>query len=110
MKSVQDQFKTFNETKAFLKKIALNGVNSELKTMAYNLHRDLPDSFDTDMMFRLLVEWKERDCKHSPDPVEYSPTEGGWIFWDETWTICSEPYGSKQEALDGCERYSKDLG
>ena len=109
MKSIQDQFKAFNETKAFLRKIALTTTDTETETNAETLLISLPDDWEIEAMFRLYAEWQVRDCKHSPDPVEYSPTEGGWILWDETWTDHHGPFDTKQQALDACDVYAKSL-
>lgn len=112
MNSIQDQFKAFTETKAFLQKIALNEghiFDQDTETQALKLMNTLPSYWEADNMFRLYAEWQVRDLKHAPEPVEYSTTEGGWIYWDETWTTPSQTFTTKKEADDACTAYAKSL-
>jgi hypothetical protein len=43
------------------------------------------------------------------DPVEYSPEEKGWIFWDETWAKFHGPFVSEAECQAALMEYCKEL-
>ena len=43
------------------------------------------------------------------DPVFFDDGEGGWFFWDETWSRSFGPYKTESDARDALKLYGDSL-
>lgn len=43
------------------------------------------------------------------DPVQYSPEDMGWVYWDETWTRKSRVYSDEEKCRAALMEYVKSL-
>jgi len=41
-------------------------------------------------------------------PIEYLQNSGKWIFWNESWSLCSKHYDSFDEVLIAFDSYCKE--
>jgi hypothetical protein len=41
-------------------------------------------------------------------PIEYLRANKKWVFWNETWSICSKQFDSFDEALAEFDKYCKE--
>jgi len=110
------------KTSEFLKELMSNtkmGKDAVRKT-ARDLLKHYPFDFDVEMWVKnnekVMCEWGKPKAAEKNfiaigrhDPVEYSPKEKGWIFWDETWAKFHGPFVSEAECQAALMEYCKEL-
>ena len=110
------------KTSEFLKELMSNtkmGKDAIRKT-ARDLLKHYPFDFDVEMWIKnnekVMCEWGKPKAAEKNfiaigrhDPVEYSPKEKGWIFWDETWAKFHGPFVSEAECQAALMEYCKEL-
>lgn len=110
------------KTSEFLKELMSNtkmGKDAIRKT-ARDLLKHYPFDFDVEMWVKnnekVMCEWGKPKAAEKGfiaigrhDPVEYSPKEKGWIFWDETWANFHGPFVSEAECQAALMEYCKEL-
>ena len=110
------------KTSEFLKELMSNtkmGKDAVRKT-ARDLLKHYPFDFDVEMWVKnnekVMCEWGKPKAAEKGfiaigrhDPVEYSPKEKGWIFWDETWANFHGPFFSEAECQAALAEYCKEL-
>jgi hypothetical protein len=110
------------KTSEFLKELMSNtkmGKDAVRKT-ARDLLKHYPFDFDVEMWVKnnekVMCEWGKPKAAEKGfiaigrhDPVEYSPKEKGWIFWDETWAKFHGPFVSEADCQAALMEYCKEL-
>ena len=117
-----ESYWTVVKTSEFLKELMSNtkmGKDAVRKT-ARDLLKHYPFDFDVEMWVKnnekVMCEWGKPKAAEKNfiaigrhDPVEYSPKEKGWIFWDETWAKFHGPFVSEAECQAALMEYCKEL-
>jgi len=108
--SIYEQYISLISTRNFLKTLAVCD-RPDYQIMAQSLLKHFPSEEEIAMLIRLQEEhynnmW-ERCVEHYP--IEYHPENGGWIFWNETWSDWNGPFTTLEKAQDGLSKYAKEL-
>lgn len=108
-------YKTLVETRTLLEHLSTATELPEIREKAIALLANYPHPVELDRMIGLSVEFRsalneEFSGDYGPlNPVEFSPSNGGWIFWDECWAYPHGPYESKVDATEALNEYEKTL-
>ena len=110
------------KTSEFLKELMGNTKMGKdaIRKQARDLLKHYPFDFDVEMWIKnnekVMCEWGKPKAAEKNfiaigrhDPVEYSPKEKGWIFWDETWAKFHGPFVSETECQAALVEYCKEL-
>lgn len=110
------------KTSEFLKELMNNTKmgKDEIRKQARALLKHYPFDFDVELWVKttekVMNEWAKPKSREKGfiaigrhDPVEYSPKEKGWIFWDETWAKFHGPFFSEAECQAALVQYCKEL-
>jgi hypothetical protein len=110
------------KTSEFLKELMSNTKmgKDEIRKQARALLKHYPFDFDVELWVKttekVMNEWAKPKSAEKGfiaigrhDPVEYSPKEKGWIFWDETWAKFHGPFFSEAECQTALAQYCKEL-
>lgn len=117
-----ESYQAVVKTSEFLKELMSNtkmGKDAVRKT-ARDLLKHYPFDFDVEMWVKnnekVMCEWGKPKAAEKGfiaigrhDPVEYSPKEKGWIFWDETWAQFHGPFVSEADCQAALAEYCKEL-
>lgn len=117
-----ESYQAVVKTSEFLKELMSNtkmGKDAVRKT-ARDLLKHYPFDFDVEMWVKnnekVMCEWGKPKAAEKGfiaigrhDPVEYSPKEKGWIFWDETWAQFHGPFVSEADCQAALMEYCKEL-
>jgi hypothetical protein len=82
-----------------------------IRKKARQLLKHYPMECDAHDMVRANVEWIDGFNRNmrQPDPVQYSPRDGGWVFWDHTWSEPSKSYLTRRDAEEALQSYIAEL-
>lgn len=108
---MQAQYHALCATRAFLKSLE---NNEEYKHTVGVLLASYPYEYDVDLMISAWVELaterrgKSSGYEQERTHVNYSPSCGGWVYWDETESP-SPPFKTKLEATNAFKQHCKNL-
>ena len=117
-----ESYQAVVKTSEFLKELMSNTKMGKdaIRKKARDLLKHYPFDFDVEMWIKntekVMCEWGKPKAAEKNfiaigrhDPVEYSPKEKGWIFWDETWAKFHGPFVSETECQAALVEYCKEL-
>lgn len=110
------------KTSEFLKELMSNTKlgKDAIRKKARELLKHYPFDFDVELWVKnnekVMNEWAKPKTREKGfiaigrhDPVEYSPKDGGWIFWQETWADFHGPFVSEDACQKALAEYCKEL-
>ena len=117
-----ESYRAIVNTKKLLSEIVTNSKLSkvEIKKQAKAALKHFPMDMDVEMWVsnneKVTTEWLKPEAEKKGyiaigryDPVEYSVLQGGWIWWDESWSVPSNPYLTEAEARKEMNKYCKEV-
>ena len=110
--SALEKYMTLLNTRNFLLSLSVTeDGRADSKSMSQYLLKHFPSEEEIAMLIRLQEEhynnmWTQGD---KGNPIEYRPENGGWIFWDETWTQINGPFGTLDGAQEALNEYCHHL-
>lgn len=110
--SALEKYMNLLNTRNFLLSLSVSEAGrADTKSMSQYLLKHFPSEEEIASMVRLQEEhynnmWTQGD---KGNPIEYRPENGGWIFWDETWTHMNGPFNTLDEAEKALEQYCQKL-
>lgn len=87
-----------------------------IRKEARRLLKHFPSEYEANDLIKNHTEWLHKINMNleavdgNRDPIEYSPRNGGWIFWDETAANFHGPFFTRRDAADALNAYLQDLG
>lgn len=95
-------------------------VDENLRKRVRGAMKHLPMDMEMEHMIsvyqKVMTEWAKPEAEKKGyiaigryDPVEYSPTKMGWIFWFEDWATHSKVYITEKDCRAGLMEYLKTL-
>lgn len=110
------------KTSEFLKELMSNTKlgKDAIRKKARELLKHYPFDFDVELWVKnnekVMCEWAKPKTREKGfiaigrhDPVEYSPKDGGWIFWQETWADFHGPFVSEDACQKALAEYCVEL-
>lgn len=93
-------------------------VDEKLRKRVRGAMKHLPMDMEMEHMIsvyqKVMTEWGKPEAEKKGyiaigryDPVEYSPSKQGWIFWFEDWATHSRVYFTEQDCRAGLLEYLK---
>lgn len=117
-----ESYQAVVKTSEFLKELMSNTKMGKdaIRKKARDLLKHYPFDFDVRLWIKnnekVMCEWGKPKAAEKGfiaigrhDPVEYSPEEKGWIFWDETWAKFHGPFVSEAACQAALMEYCKEL-
>ncbi len=82
-----------------------------LREQARGLLKHYPNEYEANDMVKAHTENLSQDTADNVrnNPIEYSPRNGGWIFWDETWSDPNGPFLTRSDAQNAFNAYLNTL-
>jgi hypothetical protein len=95
-------------------------VDEDLRKKVRSAMKHLPHDMDMSQLIstyeKNMAEWAKPEAQDRNyivigrfDPVQYSPEDMGWVYWDETWANKSRVYADEEKCRAALMEYVKKL-
>jgi hypothetical protein len=95
-------------------------VDEDLRKKVRSAMKHLPHDMEMSQLIstyeKNMAEWAKPEAQDRNyivigrfDPVQYSPEDMGWVYWDETWANKSRVYADEEKCRTALMEYVKQL-